>query len=123
MESPAATLSAVSVLVGIAFEPLEDVVRLDPQLRGAPGRWNGARTAAAKQDGFLAGRHCGFQALVKPGIHDHPRPLLPDERDGARNESDPRTLCVATYVDQHGIALLPPVVSQLRAHIARISLG
>src|SRR6185369_3915760 len=122
-EAPAAAVSTLGILVRVPLETFEDVVGLDAKLAGSPGRGNRMHAAAAEQHGLLARRDGGFDPFIEGRVQRHAGPLLPGQRHRTGHKTNPFAFGVATHVDQHRRALLPPVERQLRRNVAGITLG
>jgi hypothetical protein len=63
-QAPAALAAAMALLVGVALEAFQDVVRLDAQLGGAPGgRRSSATPLRQSSTAFLPGGTAAFRPL------------------------------------------------------------
>ena len=120
--TPAALVAALGVAVRVAFKAFEDVVGAQAQLGGAPGRSNGAHTAAAQQQQFFITGY-SLDGSIKFGVWGHAGPLFPGYGNSAGNIAHPFAFSVAAHVHQHGVVGLPPRIGQGVADVASVAFG
>jgi hypothetical protein len=119
-KAPAAQAPAVRLIVRVALKTFEDVERLQSEFGSPARRGDRPNATSAHEDGFFPWRDQCTDLIIVSSVHDHARPLLPNAHRCTRDKPDPLPLCIASHIDQHGLAGLPPLVGHFWRNIARI---
>ena len=121
--APASLEATMCVFVGLPFKPFEHVVGFESQF-GRPHRSrNRASATPTDQKQLLAGRNRFRESLAKIVDDLHFRPLLPCQRNGTRDKTDPLPLGIGSHIHENRLTILPPRPGQLRRNISRITDG
>ena len=119
-KAPAAQVPAVRLLVRVTLKTLEDVERLQSEFGSPARRGDRPNATSAQKDGFFPRRDQCTDLIIVSSVDGHARPLLPRAHRCTWNKPDPLPLCIASHIDQHGLAGLPPLVGHFWRNIARI---
>ena len=108
-KAPAAQVPAVRLLVRVALKTLEDVERLQSEFGSPARRGDRPNATSAQKDGFFPRRDQCTDLIIVSSVDGHARPLLPRAHRCTWNKPDPLPLCIASHIDQHGLAGRQPV--------------
>src|SRR5690606_27378504 len=120
VEAPAAEMSALALVVDVALEAFEDVVRLATEFRGPYGGGGRAHAAATQQNQPLAGRY-GLNGVIEVRIRAHVGPVFPGQTQRARYVTHPLQFGLGAHVDQQSLATLHPGPGRPRGDVPGVA--